>query len=559
MKPKSSEVRAALLQGRRTPMGASLCVAALVVTVLMVSVVSSAPAAPSFPDVPASHPYYAAITDLASRNIIGGYADGHFGPGEPVTRQQFAKMIVLTGGFPVSESDVCSFTDVATSNATTLYPDNYVAVCAAKGITTGKTPTTFDPSGEITRYQAVSMVARMADSIRPGLLATPPMGWAGNAIWAANATHGANAARAEFNGLLFGLNLATLEPTGSMTRGEVAQVLYNLYAKIGEVAVSPANPTKAVDYLAGVMDQFHDSFAVYTDSDAAGNHFAARGRMPSVASDQTVPTMIETCTTAPHSGLTCIQAAFKSQGDNWGGWYFMNGVLEGIENGPKENWGDYASAGIDLRGAHQLTFWARGASGGERVEFFAFGVGRDERGAPDSLYPDSSVKLTTGYLTLTSTWKQYVLDLSGKDLSYVLGGFGWVSSAAQNDGKSITFYLDDIGYDKPRLSEPRLLVSYQTINSGQEVDRILRNVAFTYDNALALMAFVAAGQTDRAKLIADALVYAQDHDRFYSDGRLRNAYQGGDLVLAPGWMPNGKMGTVRMPGWYGARMAFLRG
>ncbi len=128
-----------------------------------------------------------------------------------------------------------------------------------------------------------------------------------------------------------------------------------------------------------------------------------------------------------------------------------------------------------------------------------------------------------------------------------------MSSAAQNDGKSITFYLDDIGYDKPRLSEPRLLVSYQTINSGQEVDRILRNVAFTYDNALALMAFVAAGQTDRAKLIADALVYAQNHDRFYSDGRLRNAYQGGNLVLAPGWVPNSKMGTVRMPGWYGAR------
>jgi hypothetical protein len=54
----------------------------------------------------------------------------------------------------------------------------------------------------------------------------------------------------------------------------------------------------------------------------------------------------------------------------------------------------------------------------------------------------------------------------------------------------------------------------------------------------------------RARLLADALVYAQKHDRFYSDGRIRNAYQGGDLALPPGWRPNGRNRTVRMPGWY---------
>jgi len=84
---------------------------------------------------------------LASRNIIEGYANGDFGPGAPVTRQQFAKMIVLTCGYPVSENDVCYFTDVVKGDATSLYPDNFVAVCAAKGITTGKTATTFDHFG----------------------------------------------------------------------------------------------------------------------------------------------------------------------------------------------------------------------------------------------------------------------------------------------------------------------------------------------------------------------------------------------------------------------------
>ena len=179
-----------------------------------------------------SSPYKAAIDRLAAAGIIAGFADGTFRPSDPVTRQQFAKMIVLTGGYPVSEADVCPFTDVAKSGPTTLYPDNYIAVCAAKGITTGTSPTTFNPTGKITRYQVVSMVVRMADNLQPGLLATPPATWSGNATWAANPTHGANAARAEYNGLLTGLDLATLAPTGNMSRGEVAQVLHNLLGKL---------------------------------------------------------------------------------------------------------------------------------------------------------------------------------------------------------------------------------------------------------------------------------------------------------------------------------------
>jgi hypothetical protein len=185
-----------------------------------------------FPDVPSSHPYVGAIEDLANKGIIGGYTNGNFGPSDLVKRQQFAKMIVLTGGYPVSESDTCLFADVAKSDATTFYPDNFVAVCAAHGITTGKTATVFDPSGKITRYQVVSMVVRTADDLQPGLLANPPVGWAAAGSWGNDATHGANARRAEYNGLLAGLDLASLSPMGNMNRGEVAQVLHNLLGKL---------------------------------------------------------------------------------------------------------------------------------------------------------------------------------------------------------------------------------------------------------------------------------------------------------------------------------------
>jgi hypothetical protein len=205
------------------------------------------PSGPSFFDT-VSSPYQTAIESLAAAGIVTGYQDGTFRPDNSVTRQQFAKMIVLTGGYSVSESDVCHFTDVA-KNASSLYPDNYVAVAAAHYITTGTTSTHFSPMKHITRYQVISMVVRTADDVQPGLLVAPPATWAGNATWAKNATHGANAARAEYNGLLAGLDLTALNPNGDMDRGEVAQVLYNLLGKLRTTTSSSApNTTEATTF-----------------------------------------------------------------------------------------------------------------------------------------------------------------------------------------------------------------------------------------------------------------------------------------------------------------------
>ncbi len=327
--------------------------------------------------------------------------------------------------------------------------------------------------------------------------------------------------------------------------------LFIFVALAFEFAHADVSPTS---YLATIMDQYHQTFDVYTDNYSAGNHFAARGKMNSNGDSDFVPAMNENWTKDPHSGCTCIKATLKSNSNkknpNWGGWYFMNGILQGDETAPEENWGDYQDAGVDLTGAKTLTFWAKGAKGGEQVQFFAFGVGRDaSTGKKTNPYPDSSSKVSLT-VTLTTKWKKYTLSgLNKKDLSYVLGGFGWVASASDNKMKNISFYIDDIRYDKPRLSEPRFLVSYKTICSSSDFDKVLRNVAYAYDNAVALIAFVASEELDRAKLMADAFVYALGNDRYYTDGRIRNAYQGGDLVLPPGWTPHGNVGTVRMPGW----------
>jgi len=88
---------------------------------------------------------------------------------------------------------------------------------------------------------------------------------------------------------------------------------------------------------------------------------------------------------------------------------------------------------------------------------------------------------------------------------------------------------------------PALLQSYPT----PAAPPALRNVAFVYDNALALIALQAAGYRAQASRIGDALLIALDHDRFWHDGRLRNAYRAGAMATPaplPGfWNPTAKL------------------
>jgi hypothetical protein len=82
---------------------------------------------------------------------------------------------------------------------------------------------------------------------------------------------------------------------------------------------------------------------------------------------------------------------------------------------------------------------------------------------------------------------------------------------------------------------PVFLASFPTVRSGP-----LDGAAYLYDNAVATVALVACGQPQKASLIANAIVLALDHDRYWHDGRLRNAYQAGPVGQGP----------VKLGGWW---------
>jgi hypothetical protein len=131
------------------------------------------------------------------------------------------------------------------------------------------------------------------------------------------------------------------------------------------------------------------------------------------------------CAVNPHSGRTCIKLDYHET-NNWGGIVWQS---------PANDWGD-KPGGFNLTGAKKLTFWARGETGGELVDFSYGGI-RNDKPFYDTSDGTLAVKLTTD-------WKQYAIELTGKDLSRIKTGFGWSLRGA---GKPVTFYLDDIQYE----------------------------------------------------------------------------------------------------------------
>jgi len=178
-----------------------------------------------FSDVSSSTLYADAIWLLAAEGVVGGYSDGRFGSYDKVTRQQFAKMIILALDCDVTPVAACSFKDVASSASSSdpLYPAGYVNACAAAGITVGTTPNTFAPYNQITRAQLITMVARAA-----GLVDAPA--WYQAPFANFSATHFPWANRAAFAGLLDGYAGmgSSFDFWASATRGEVCLLLANL-------------------------------------------------------------------------------------------------------------------------------------------------------------------------------------------------------------------------------------------------------------------------------------------------------------------------------------------
>ena len=174
------------------------------------------------------------------------------------------------------------------------------------------------------------------------------------------------------------------------------------------------------------------NFPIYTESvDSASYNWFPSGWMGDIPS----LTFTETWTSNPHSGLTCIKITYNTKNTTgWAGIYWLPG---NSWNGPGIN--VYEKFKVSDSCKFKVTFWSRGEAGGENIKFKVGGV----TDGADSVDPPVEMAWTK----LTTTWTEYRIDLTGKELSNFIGAFCCVVDNIHNPKvNSIIIYFDDIVY-----------------------------------------------------------------------------------------------------------------
>jgi hypothetical protein len=174
----------------------------------------------NFDDVESDHWFDNAVAFVAAREIMTGTGNNSFAPQENLTRGMIAQVLYSLQGKP--EANTSAFGDV---NSGDWYADA-VSWAAENGLVTGTSEGVFAPEANVTREQMAVILCGYAkllgmdtttgnslDQFQDGASASD---WAQSALeWALHA------------GLLSGKDGGKLDPTGTATRAEVAQILAN--------------------------------------------------------------------------------------------------------------------------------------------------------------------------------------------------------------------------------------------------------------------------------------------------------------------------------------------
>ncbi|NGM81567.1 alpha-amylase [Paenibacillus sp. 7124] len=178
----------------------------------------------TYSDVPAGHWANRAVTVLSAKHIVNGVNGSVFAPNQPVTRAEFAAMLVRSLG--LTAKGKAPFKDVTGKE---WYTDS-IAAAYESGIVKGASAGAFNPQQRITREEMASMIIR-AYQVKTGQAADSSAkasftdasgisGWAKNDVSAAVSLS-----------LLKGKDGSRFMPKANTTRAESAQALYNLVSK----------------------------------------------------------------------------------------------------------------------------------------------------------------------------------------------------------------------------------------------------------------------------------------------------------------------------------------
>ncbi|MGN7384200.1 S-layer homology domain-containing protein [Paenibacillus sp. SAFN-117] len=174
-----------------------------------------------FIDIQPSHWAKDAIEELAAKQMITGTSSTTFEPDRSVTRAEFTALLIRA--LNLTQAGVLSFTDVEKG----AWYEEPISIAVQSGIANGKSATVFDPNGDITRQEMVTMLIRAykiskgvewPDSMESGFTDESNVSpWALEYVRAAAALH-----------LIEGREQGKFIPDGISTRAEAAMLLKRL-------------------------------------------------------------------------------------------------------------------------------------------------------------------------------------------------------------------------------------------------------------------------------------------------------------------------------------------
>ena len=239
------------------------------------------PSTPTFTDVPASSQYYGYIEAAYQKGYISGFTATTFGPNQPITRAEAAKVLVeaYEGG---------NFKPTATS---TTFTDNsmiptalvgFVAEAKTLGLMKGFVNGSFGPNSNLTTAQEGDLVAQLksvlasasfkvsasSTDVGVGQIVTLSSTGSGTVTYS---VAGANASSALISGSSFVASAAgNYTVTGTTTGGQTASVTIGVYGaavglKISAPATVVANGASTTNVTVSVVDANGNVVAGNTD------------------------------------------------------------------------------------------------------------------------------------------------------------------------------------------------------------------------------------------------------------------------------------------------------
>ncbi len=192
----------------------SLFMAAVMLLALSVTI-----SAASFSDVPAGASYAEAVHWAAEQGYVNGYADGHFGVNDNVTRAQLSAILYRAAGSPAA-SGTTRFSDVSPD----AYYVNAASWAADNGLINGYADGRFGVNAPVTRQQVAAILWRWAGS--PDAAADAYTDAASIASYAQTAVDWSRA-----NNIIAARSDGSFEPAVPATRVEIVSALYNYMDK----------------------------------------------------------------------------------------------------------------------------------------------------------------------------------------------------------------------------------------------------------------------------------------------------------------------------------------